>query len=123
MARPLVAPSRARSHVVAFRLTGDEHARLAATATAAGVSVAELARAKALGGRAVAALTAPAAVQSRQDAAALAALRYEVNAVGVNLNQIARHLHMSGEPTPAEVRQACRDVSDVLRKLLASDAL
>lgn len=99
--RPKKAALAARDSRVAFRVTGAELEAIGREADAAGVSLSAYCRRVVLRHR-----VAPAA--SVTDAAALAAL----NRVGVNLNQVARHLNIHGAlpvdlaETLAEVRAA-----------------
>jgi hypothetical protein len=122
MARPKKSADAARSHVVAFRLNDAEMARLRSEADAAGEAAGETARAKVTG----AGPSVRFASKRRSgptESPAMFELRRQLMRVGVNLNQIARHLHMSGEHEPEELRNACRDLDDLFRALLGGSFL
>jgi len=99
--RPKKAAGAARDCRAAFRLTTEELEAVEREAGAAGLTVSAYCRRVVLRHR-----VTPAARGA--DAAALSAL----NRVGVNLNQVARHLNVHGRPprdlaeTLAEVRRA-----------------
>lgn len=122
MPRPKKSPAATRPHVVAFRLNATEHAQLQCEADAAGMATSDVARAKVTGARSSVRFgskrrSAPA------ESPALFALRQQLTRVGVNLNQIARHLHMSGEHEPEELKNACRDLDELFRALLGGSFL
>lgn len=117
MARPKKSAAAARPHVVAFRLNDAERARLDAEANAAGMAPADVARAKVTGARA-AVRRLRARTAGHADSPAMFELRQQLTRVGVNLNQIARRLHMTGEYEPEELRNCCRDLDELLRALL-----
>lgn len=116
MPRPKKSAAISRSHVVAFRLNDAEMARLRSEADAAGMAASDTARRKVTGTRA--ALRVLAARANAEPPAAFE-LRQQLVRVGVNLNQIARRLHMSGEYEPDELKAACRSLDEVLQKLLS----
>ena len=117
MARPKKKTAATRPHVVAFRLNDAEQARLDAEAAAAGLAPNDIARAKVTGARSSVRLSSR-RTEPQAESPALFQLRQELTRVGVNLNQIARRLHMTGEHEPAELRNACRDLDELLRALL-----
>jgi hypothetical protein len=120
MARPKKSAADARPHVVAFRLNDAEMALLRSEADASGMAASETARAKVTRARASARFGA-----TRRSAApesqAMFELRQQLVRVGVNLNQIARRLNMTGEHEPDELRNACRDLDALFRLLLRGD--
>jgi hypothetical protein len=123
MSRPKKSAPDTRPHVVAFRLNDAELARLQSEAGAAGVAASDAARAKVTGaGVAVRLGRSPRRATPPPESPAMFQLRQELSRVGVNLNQIARRLHMTGEHQPDELKDACRDVDEILRRMLADDA-
>lgn len=117
MARPKKSAATARPHVLAFRLSDAELARLQSEADAAGMAPSDAARAKVTGARSsvrFASKRSGPPVESR----ALFELRQQLTRAGVNLNQIARRLHMTGDHEPEELRNACRDLDELFRALL-----
>lgn len=104
MGRPKKAPEERRSaRLPAPRLTDAELAFVEAQAAAAGVDMAEFVRRRVLGRR-----VAPA--RSVADASLLV----ELNRVGVNLNQIAARVNMTGD-----LADDFRAVLDELRETMA----
>ncbi len=99
MARPRKAPEERRDDQLNPRLTGAERAEIERNAAALGISPPEFMRRRTLGYR------LPEAAAAHQARASLGAA---FNRLGVNLNQIARHLNAGGEP-PA-VRRALQDL-------------
>lgn len=89
MARPKKAPTDRRDAVLSVRLTAVERAELDRVAGAHGLSVAEFLRRRALDYR----LPPLDAEQQHQAEAATALIR-----LGVNLNQIAKHLNAGRSP-------------------------
>jgi len=86
MARPTKAPNEKRTEQVKIRLTLAEYLHLADQADMADLSLAEYVRRRALGYR----IQPPA---SRADQQLLA----EINRIGVNINQLARHANSGQE--------------------------
>lgn len=118
MARPKKPTEERRTHVVSFRLTGAEMARLEKEAAAAGTVPNECARLKTTGGRAPGARR-----KAREGGRGLEVsfeLRQELRRVGVNMNQIARRLNMTGEHEPEELASASRRVDEIITSLLTS---
>jgi len=91
MARPKKADHERRDDRVEIRLTTAEHVHLEELAGAMGLTIAEFVRRRAVGYRLPAVLK-----ESPVNAAAATALIR----LGVNLNQITRHLHGTGELSP-----------------------
>lgn len=119
MARPKKNSAATRPHVVAFRLNDAENARLQAEAAAEGLARNDIARAKVIGPRASARVSAGRfAVPA--ESPALFELRQQLTRVGVNLNQIARRFHMSGEHEPDELKSACRELDSIFKALLSA---
>src|SRR5688572_10496029 len=114
MARPLKSHNQARAHRVIFRV--DDAALDALRAGGGrnvGLSLTEWAGAKVIGGRVSVQLgSAP------QESPGLFQLRQELSRVGVNLNQIARRLNMTGELRPDELTDCCVHLDEILRRLL-----
>jgi len=102
--------------MVSFRLTDAEMAQLEKEAAAAGTVPNECARLKTVGGR------APAKRRSAREAGPVLEvsfeLRQELRRVGVNMNQIARRLNMTGEHEPEELTQASRRVEEIITQIL-----
>lgn len=99
VARPQKSPDDRASAAFRIRLTAAEREQLDAKAAAAGVTLSRLIRAAVLGYR----LPSPPIVRDAVN---------ELRAVGVNLNQIARHANATGalrddlDETLAEIRRA-----------------
>ena len=87
MARPRKAPEEKRGDVLGVRLTMGERAEIERSAAAFGLAPAEFTRRRTLGYR------LPAALAAQQATASIGAA---FNRLGVNLNQIARHLNAGG---------------------------
>jgi len=87
MARPRKAPQEKRDEALNPRLTAAERAEIERSAAAFGVSPSEFMRRRALGYR------LPADLAAQQATASIGAA---FNRLGVNLNQIARHLNAGG---------------------------
>ena len=117
MARPKKRTAATRPHVVAFRLNDAERARLAAEAAAAGLAPNDVARAKVTGARVLRTPLVAGARQPPAESPAMFELRQQLTRVGVNLNQIARRLHMTGEHEPDELKNACRELDAMLRRI------
>lgn len=116
MPRPKKTATDARSHVISFRLTDSERGRLQSEADVAGVPANDLARFKVTDGRVRLRVQTPASGQ----APGTTAILQQLTRVGVNLNQIARKLNTLDQHEPAELRQACNDLDEILRRLLAT---
>jgi hypothetical protein len=116
MARPK-KQTATRPHVVAFRLNDAERARLQRDADASGLAPNDVARAKVTGTHASVRLSSRRA-ESQAESPAMFELRQQLMRVGVNLNQIARRFHMSGEHEPDELKNSCRELDAVLRAVL-----
>jgi Mobilization protein NikA len=104
MARPKKTYDDRASSAFRVRLTAAERARLDAKAAAAGVTLSRLIRAAALGYR----LPAPPIVREAMN---------ELNRVGGNLNQIARHANATGE-LRIGLDEALEEVRRALGRLL-----
>ena len=109
MARPRKDRTDKRSQVVNLRLTLAEHEALRSQAHAAGLSVAELLRRRALG-------------QTVRPAPQLydAALISELNRIGVNVNQLARATHR-GADFIEHWQEVAERVSAALEKVIECD--
>jgi hypothetical protein len=105
MARPQKQATDKRPRVVSFRMTEEEHARLEAKAREAGQPIGEYARQAAEGGRIVARV-------SRVDFA----LTDQIRRLGVNLNQIAKHVN-AGRSPPVYLERLCARVEAMLERL------
>lgn len=103
--RPAKRAADSRSDRVAFRLTGEELARVQISAERAGVSVSEYCRAAALGQRV--------RVRSTPD---LSAALVSLNRVGVNLNQIARAANR-GQGVPYDLAEVLAEVRAAVERL------
>lgn len=108
--RPQKGEDEARSARIAFRVTEDERAQIEARAVAAGVTVSNYARAVVLTG------APPAPPRHAADAAAIS----ELNRVGVNLWQIAKHLNFGGG-IPADLHDAIAEVRAAVEKLAGDE--
>lgn len=117
MARPRKPTDETRPHVVSFRLTDAEMARLQEEAAAASTVPNEYARLKTVGGR------APGQRRKGREAGrgleVSFELRQELRRMGVNMNQIARRLNMTGEHEPEELASASKRVDEVITTILA----
>jgi len=107
MARPTKAPEERRDGQLGVRLTVAERARLEHTAAAHGLTMAEFMRRRALGYR----LPANAAAQQHTARAATALIR-----LGVNLNQIARHMN-TGRGAPPHLSALIDRINGELDRL------
>lgn len=96
-----------RCHTLKTYLTGEERARIEAAADAAGLTVAAYVRASALGSR-----------PKAKPALANAQLIRELNAAGVNLNQIARRLNTGQEVIAHEIRGAVLAIVTLIERVL-----
>lgn len=113
MARAKRAPKEPKvtlPRVVQFRLSEADYAKLKRDAQAAGIAPNECARLKTTGG----------VVTVRQSYELPFAVTYELGRIGVNMNQIARQLNMTGEHEPAELAEACERMDEMLRVILAA---
>jgi Bacterial mobilisation protein (MobC) len=93
MARPKKTPDELRSDTLGVRLTVIERARLDETVALHGLTATDFMRRRSLGLR----LPSPLAEQRGQAVMATALLR-----IGVNLNQLTRHVNAGGLP-PADL--------------------
>ena len=109
MARPQKADADRLGHVVAFRVSAKQAARLARDAAAAGLKPPEYARMATLGRPLAARLPAPAIPPNTIPFAVADQLRR----IGVNLNQIARLSHMG-----VEHETALLDLMTEIREML-----
>lgn len=105
MARPRKPPVERRSDTLGVRLTPAERAELDATAALHGLCAAEFMRRRSLGYR----LPAPFAEQRQQALMATALLR-----IGVNLNQLTRHVNAGGIPPPELLPQLLSRINALL---------
>lgn len=117
--RPKKDAATLRSRVLSVRLSADEYERLKGEALAAGIPLPALTRAKVTGTASVA--LAPAPGIRKAETPELFALRRAVDASGINLNQIARKLHMSGEYVPRELQDAMAAHHEILARILAQE--
>jgi Bacterial mobilisation protein (MobC) len=121
MNRPETTPTRRkrgrdkvynpRAHIVQTRLTDDELEAIRTRATAQHMTISEYLRHVALEGMAT--------KRKRKTLALLPvdpALMFELNKIGVNLNQIAR-LYNSGQPMPEALSEACARFNTLLDRL------
>jgi hypothetical protein len=100
-----------RAHIVQTRLTDDELEAIRTRATAQHMTISEYLRHVALEGTAT--------KRKRRDpvhALPDHALMFELNKIGVNLNQIAR-LYNSGQPMPEALSDACTRFNALLDRL------
>jgi hypothetical protein len=105
MARPSKEPDERRTAFVRYRVTPEEKARLEAQAERAGLPLGEFARQAAERAQIVARV-------SRADFA----LTDQLRRLGVNLNQIAKHVN-AGRTPPAYLERLCARVEDMLERL------
>jgi hypothetical protein len=96
MARPRKAPEEKREDRLNPRLTTAERAEIEQHAAILGVSPSEFVRSRSLGYR------LPASLAVQRHVAALAALAVALLRLGVNLNQIARHMN-AGRGAPPDL--------------------
>lgn len=111
MPRPTKHPDEQRSVRLTVRYTAAERVFLEEQAVAAGVSVSDLVRRRSLG----------LAVQPRR-ARADAALLSELNAVGVNLNQIARNLN-TGRALRMDAEVALSELRGLIARVLETESI
>ena len=117
MARPKKPTTETRPHVVSFRLTDIEMAQLEKEATAAGLVPNECARLKTIGGHAPGKRKKEREEEHRLELSF--ELRQELRRVGVNMNQIARRLNMTGEHEPEELASASKRIDEIITHILA----
>lgn len=117
--RPPKAADRQRRHVIRFRVTNAELDALRTEGAAAGLSPHECARLKATGGASL----PPSGVGAQVEPPGMFELRQELRRVGVNMNQIARSLHMTGEHFPDELRDAGQHLNEIFTRMLEGRAL
>lgn len=114
MPRPKKPQDERLRRIIKFRVTDAEFDALRREAEAVGLSAHECARMKATG-------TMPVVVSSAQaEPPGMFELRTELRRVGVNMNQIARRLNMSGEHYPDELRDASKHLDEILLEILAA---
>jgi hypothetical protein len=107
MARPRKSEGAKRNVAVAVKFTADERAALLAEADRLGLaSLSELIRQRALKGRVV----------IKRGAELAAADRVELNRLGVNLNQLAKHLNAQ-RGSIAAIDDIAESVSRILAKV------
>lgn len=102
-------PQEKRIHILHFRLTKAEMKRLEDEAGTVDMKPAEYARLKTTGE----------AATLRQVFELPSELVFEVGRCGVNLNQIARRLNMSGEYEPEELAFVCERLEQLISTVLA----
>ena len=107
MARPKKHADQQKSATVIFRITQSESLRLSHKAAAMGVSVNALARQMALGGSET--------VQVRTHNHADPALIQQLHHIGVNLNQITKRFHITGN-TPRHLETLCKRINALMDK-------
>lgn len=117
MARPKKPTNETRPHVVSFRLTDIEMAQLEKEAVAAGLVPNECARLKTLESPAPGKRKKER--EGRRELQVSFELRQELRRVGVNMNQIARRLNMTGEHEPEELASASKRVDEIITHILA----
>jgi hypothetical protein len=105
MARPKKNPDEARTEVARFRVTSAELHHLHQQAQAAGLSLSDLVRQRALKGR----------VRVPRNRAS-GELLTELNRIGVNLNQIAHMLNRGGD-TPQDLQFVMHQLFQVLEQV------
>lgn len=108
MARPRKAPEELRLDGPNPRLTTAERAQIAFAAASLGLTPSDFMRRRALSYR----LPAPSA-EARQRSHAIA----ELNRLGVNLNQIARHMN-AGRPPPPDLAALIARIDAELTRLV-----
>ncbi len=107
--------TRQRTALVAIRLTPAEHARLAAAAAAAGLSLGGYAR------RVL--LDSPPARQSRRppvEKAELARILAAIGKIGSNVNQLARTWNAGGTVETDSVEEAARSIRAIRDAVMAA---
>lgn len=109
MARPRKDPQEKRVHVMRLRLTDAELQRLKNEACRVNMSPYAYARIKMIGQEA----------KLRQVFELPPDLVFEVGRCGVNLNQIARRLNMSGEYEPEQLAFACERLEELINIVLS----
>lgn len=110
MARPILPSDRHRVHRVVFRLTDGEHHDLACQAEKLGRRVNDLARRLFLS-----ALGTP-----DQKPVYDPALISELNAIGNNLNQITKRLHMTGRLSPS-IPDLCQRIEALIDEAIEKE--
>lgn len=103
MARPVIPREQQRSHQVRFRLTSAEWRRMTELATEAGLSVPLFMRQAALDGKVV----------IRRSVGCDAQTFLELRRIGVNLNQLTRAYHITGE-IPSQLWSLCQQIESIL---------
>jgi hypothetical protein len=115
--RPLKGRQR-RERVIRFRVTKAEFDAFRKEGAPAGLSPHECARLKATGGAPLPLPPAYARAQVEPEPPGMFELRQELRRVGVNMNQIARSLHMTGEHEPGELREASQHLNEIFARIL-----
>lgn len=107
----MARPSAGRTCRIDVRLTPAEAAALAARADAAGLSLSDYVRQRALGGETTRARARPVPGE-------VAAVIRQLAAVGNNLNQLVMRYHQSDRPPPAALVELClAEIRQVIREL------
>ena len=109
MARPKKTDAEKRSQVVNMRFTIAEHEHLRVQADAAGLSVSDYVRRRAIG------YTVPPAPSRASSEPALIS---ELNRIGVNVNQLARASHRGSEFT-RHWRDVGAELANILSRVVA----
>lgn len=112
VARPKKSPADLRDVRTAVMLTEAERAQLEQRASAYGLTLSDYIRRQTLG-RAL-----PEAVAAQRGRAVLATALLRL---GVNLNQIARHMN-AGRPAPSHLPQLIHDIRGHVDRLIPDDA-
>lgn len=105
MARPTKAPEEKRTALVRFRVTVLERAMIDEAAAAAGLDPSEFCRRRALSYR------IPPARSVADDR-----LIYEINRIGVNLNQIKRAAHL-GKTLEGKLSAALDELAEAMKRV------
>ncbi|MBB5350661.1 hypothetical protein HNR46_000889 [Haloferula luteola] len=111
MARPTLSSDRHRLHRIVFRLTDGEHRDLARRAKQLDRRANELARMLLLS-----ALETPGQETSYYDPAVVS----ELNAIGNNLNQITKGMHITGRLSPT-VTALCQRIEDLIDEAIGKE--
>ncbi|WP_262300147.1 plasmid mobilization protein [Microvirga sesbaniae] len=105
--RPALPPHLKRTGKISFTPTPDERAAIESRADAAGLSVADFVRLAALG--------RPLTVHQHRELSP--ADRYALQRIGVNLNQIAKHMNAGRSPDGQAVAAAVADLLAFIREV------
>ena len=114
MARPTKQTEERREHVVAFRVTPEEHARLSGKAREADLPLSTFARVAALRAKVVAARGAQAPCPPLP-----VGVLAELHRIGVNLNQLTRVANTAGR-CPKAVEPLLGRIAEILDAAMAS---